>query len=158
MGLLQQFFRFHAKAARHHCLRGHGLFAGLLGYGYLIALPASRHVPPTVAWIVSSLLLATLGYLLRKNLWNDGREAFRIFGVSLIPLLVLAIILLISGNNDTEGFSFTPVFGFAALVLVPLWLPFGAGMWIAEIQSRRDRRWVESLRSPRRPDDPTADS
>lgn len=146
MKILKHYFKLHAWAVKHQCLRGQLLFAGLIGYGFLIALPASEFVSPIAGWIASVIFLTIIGYLLRKNVWNEGAEAIRIFGVSLIPLLVIALLLSTTGNSD--AFLLTQFFPLVAMALIPLWLPFGVGILVGEIQSRRSQRALESFRSP----------
>lgn len=148
MKILKHYFKLHAWAAKHQCIRGQLLFAGLLGYGFLIALPASEFVTPIAGWIISILFLTTTGYLLRKNIWNEGSEAIRIFGVSLIPLFVIGMLLSIAAAVDAGGFDIMPFLSLVFMAFIPLWLPFGVGMLIGEIHDRQSRRSLESLRSP----------
>lgn len=149
MKILKYYLKFHAWAVKHRCHRGQGLFLGLLAYGFLIVLPASEFLSPIAVWIMSVSFLAIMGYLLRRNVWNDGVEAIRIFGVSLIPLFAIA--LLIHANADSDGFLLTHMFGLLAMAFIPLWLPFGVGILVGEIRSRRSQRFLESFRSPKQP-------
>jgi len=140
--------RWHGRAGRYRRPITHSqlLCAGLLGYGILIALPASKYVDPTFGWIASVLLLATFGYLLRRNLWDEGHEALRFFGLSVLWLMVIAAMLALGGDGS-EGSFLVQFSGLILMTFVPLWLPVGFGILIAEIQARKWRKEISRPQS-----------